>query len=60
MTEDVKLTAAINALQRLARREEMAGMGDVEDPEGLLRIEYARRVLERLGYSHKSSRRVMT
>lgn len=39
------------ALRRLAVPDEMAGMGDVTDPEGLARISYARRALDSAGYS---------
>jgi predicted house-cleaning noncanonical NTP pyrophosphatase (MazG superfamily) len=34
----------------------MAGVGDVEDPEGLQRVAYARRTLAELGVGHKGSR----
>jgi predicted house-cleaning noncanonical NTP pyrophosphatase (MazG superfamily) len=39
----------------LADHTEMAGMGDVEDPEGLQRVAYARRTLAELGFSQKGS-----
>lgn len=51
--EDIELRVAVDALKRLARTDEMAGMGDVEDPEGLARVKYARSALASIGYSHK-------
>lgn len=44
---------AVRALSRLADHTEIAGMGDVEDPEGLARVALARRALADLGLSHK-------
>jgi hypothetical protein len=57
MTDDIELRAAVDALKRLARVEEMAGGGDVQDPEGLARVDYARRALASIGYSHKVKER---
>lgn len=54
---DDEIQALIDALRRLAVADEMAGMGDVADAEGLARIDYARRKLAELGLSHKQSRR---
>jgi hypothetical protein len=53
VTDDIELRVAIKALKRLADRTEIAGMGDVEDPEGLARIRFARAALASIGYSHK-------
>lgn len=53
MTDDIELRVVVKALKRLAIPDELAGMGDVKDPEGLARIEYARRALASIGYSHK-------
>ena len=44
-----KLDVAARALKRLAVVDEFAGMGDVQDPEGLARIRFARRTLAALG-----------
>lgn len=55
--DDLELRVAVEALKRLARAEEMAGTGDVEDPEGLARIQFARRALASIGYSHKVKER---
>lgn len=57
MTDDIELRAAVAALRRLATTDEIAGMGDVKDPEGLARVEYARRALASIGYSHKVKER---
>ena len=51
--DDIKLRVAVKALRRLAVPDEMAGMGDVEDPEGLARVKFARSTLASIGYSHK-------
>jgi len=44
----------VAALRRLAVADEMAGLGDVEDPEGLARVGYARAALEAAGFSLKA------
>lgn len=44
-----QLTAAIRGLRRLAVRDGLSGMGDVADPEGLARIEFARAMLGEMG-----------
>lgn len=46
---DKRLTAAIRGLRRLAVRDGLSGMGDVGDPEGLARIEFARAMLGEMG-----------
>lgn len=53
MADDIELRVAVKALRRLAVLDEMAGMGDVEDPEGLARVKFARSALASIGYSHK-------
>ncbi len=50
---ETQVEVAIGALKRLADYTEMAGAGDVKDPEGVQRILFARRILASLGYSHK-------
>lgn len=51
--QETQVEVAVGALKRLADHTEMAGAGDVKDPEGLQRIFFARRILASLGYSHK-------
>lgn len=53
VVEDIELRVAIKALKRLAVTDEMAGMGEVKDPEGLLRVAFARKALASISYSHK-------
>lgn len=57
MGDDIELRVAVDALKRLARTDEMAGPGDVEDLEGLARVKYARSALASIGYSHKVKER---
>ena len=51
--QETQVEVAVGALKRLADHTEMAGAGDVKDPEGIQRIFFARRILASLGYSHK-------
>lgn len=55
--DDLELRVAVAALKRLAVPDEMAGMGNVTDPEGLARIDYARKALASIGYNHKVKER---
>ena len=48
-----KLDLAVKALKRLAVVDELAGVGDVADPEGLARVQFAKRTLASLGVDHQ-------